>query len=254
MTLRYIYSFRHNLDKMADAFYWPTIDLLLWGLTSTYLTSLNPAGGRRAFLMVLSGILLWLIVWRGQGEITMNALEEFWERNLVNIFASPLRLCEWIASLLLLGFVKAVMSFAFALALAWFLYAVNMFVFGFLLIPFGLLLIMTGWWFGFFIMGLILRFGKKVQALAWTSIFIISPFAAAYYPLSTLPSWAQAIGRMIPVTYVFEGAREVIATGALDPRKLWMGLALNLLYLFLAGWFLQRSFEKLRERGLEKIN
>lgn len=254
MTLRYIYTFRHNIDKMADAFYWPTIDLLLWGLTSTYLTSLNPTSGRTAFFVVLSGILLWLIVWRGQGEITMNALEEFWERNLINLFASPLMFREWIASLVALGFVKAVLSFIFAVTLAWLLYAVNLFAFGLLLIPFGLLLIMTGWWFGFLVMGLILRFGRKVQALAWTSIFVISPFSAAYYPLETLPAWAQIVGKCIPITYVFEGSREVIATGALDPRKLLIALALNILYLFLAGWFLHRSFEKLRERGLEKIN
>lgn len=254
MTLRYIYAFRHNIDKMSDAFYWPTIDLLLWGLTSTYLTSLNPEGGPTAFFVVLSGILLWLIVWRGQGEITMNALEEFWERNLINLFASPLMLREWIASLVALGFVKAIMSFVFAVTLAWALYAVNLFAFGFLLIPFGLLLIMTGWWFGFLVMGLILRFGRKVQALAWTSIFVISPFSAAYYPLETLPAWAQAVGKCIPITYVFEGSREVIATGAIDPRKLLIALALNILYLFLAGWFLHRSFEKLREKGLEKIN
>ena len=254
MTLRYIYAFRHNIDKMADAFYWPSIDLLLWGLTSTYLTSLNPDGGQTAFFVVLSGILLWLIVWRGQGEITMNALEEFWERNLINLFASPLMFREWMASLLALGFVKAVMSFAFAVTLAWVLYAVNLFRFGFLLIPFGLLLIMTGWWFGFLVMGLILRFGRKVQALAWTSIFVISPFSAAYYPLSTLPHWAQVIGKCIPITYVFEGSREVIATGKIDPQKLLISFVLNVVYLTLAGWFLHRSFEKLRERGLEKIN
>lgn len=254
MTLRYIYAFRHNLDKTADAFYWPTIDILLWGLTSTYLTSLNPGTAHQAFLTVLSGILLWLIVWRGQGEITMNALEEFWERNLINLFASPLMFREWIASLLALGLVKAIMSFIFAMTLAWLLYAVNLFTFGFLLVPFGLLLIMTGWWFGFLVMGMILRFGRKVQALAWTSIFVISPFSAAYYPLETLPAWAQAVGKCIPITYVFEGSREVIATGTLDPQKLIIALLLNILYLSLAGWFLHRSFEALRERGLEKIN
>lgn len=253
MTLRYLYAFRHNLDKVADAFYWPTIDLLLWGLTSTYLTSLQPNGGSQAFRIVLSGLVLWLIVWRGQGEITLNALEEFWDRNLINIFASPLRFREWIASLLMLGLVKAAASFLFAIGLAWLLYAVNLFSFGFLLIPFSLALIMTGWWFGFLIAGFILRFGRKLQALAWTLIFILAPFSAVYYPLSTLPDWAQTVGTFIPITYVFEGAREVIAEGTIDPYKIAASFGLNFLYLFLAGIFLHRSFEARRKRGFDKI-
>ena len=254
MTLRYLYAFRHNLDKVADAFYWPTIDILLWGLTSTYLTSLNEDGGSQAFLVVLSGLVLWLVVWRGQGEITLNALEEFWERNLINIFASPLKFHEWIASFLLLGLVKAAVSFLFAIMLAWLLFSVNIFSFGFLLVPFALLLIMTGWWFGFLIAGLILRFGRKMQALAWTLIFAIAPFSAVYYPLSTLPDWAQTVGKSIPITYVFEGGREVIAQGTIDPRKLIISFGLNLLYLFLAGLFLHWNFEARRRKGFEKIS
>ena len=38
-------------------------------------------------MIIISGILLWIIVWRGQYEITVNLLEDLWDKNLINIFA-----------------------------------------------------------------------------------------------------------------------------------------------------------------------
>ena len=186
MILRYLFAFRHNLDKISDAFYWPTIDLLLWGLTSTYLASHAPLLPDLV-LTVVSGIVLWVVLWRGQGEITLNLLEEFWNRNLINIFVAPLKFSEWMISFLLLGLVKALISFFFAVFVAFLLYETGIFIYGWYLMPFILLLMMTGWWFGFLVSGLIFRFGRKLQALAWTLVFVISPLCAVYYPLSTLP-------------------------------------------------------------------
>jgi ABC-2 type transport system permease protein len=44
LLLRYFFYFRHSLDRMTDAFYWPTMDLLLWGLTSVYFRQYLPSG------------------------------------------------------------------------------------------------------------------------------------------------------------------------------------------------------------------
>jgi len=251
MMIRYLFAFRHNLDKVSDAFYWPTIDLLLWGLTSTYLASRAPLVPNLV-LSIVSGIVFWVIVWRGQGEITLNLLEEFWDRNLINLFVSPLKFSEWFLSFIAIGLVKATMSFLFAVLVARLLYQLNLFFYGFLLIPFVLLLIMTGWWFGFLVAGLIFRFGRRVQALAWTLVFVISPFSAVFYPISILPSWAERVAAFVPPSYVFEGIREVIVTGDVDVAKIYWALALNVIYLALAFVFLKRSFHKVLERGLVK--
>ena len=225
IILRFMYLFRHSLDRLSDAFYWPTLDLLLWGVTSTYFRSYLPQTSQ-IVLVILGGILLWIIVWRGQYEITIGILEDLWNRNLVNIFVTPLKFSEWITSLVMLGIIKAIMSFSFGLFVAFILYKINIFTLGFYLIPFALLLIITGWWIGFFIAGLILRYGIKIQQLAWTAPWVISPFSAIYYPVSSLPDWAQAIALFIPTSYVFEGAREVIEKGTLDPNKLYISLLL----------------------------
>ncbi|MEK7533970.1 MAG: ABC transporter permease [Patescibacteria group bacterium] len=252
IILRFMYLFRHSLDRLSDAFYWPTLDLLLWGITSSYFRSYLPQTSQ-IVLVILGGILLWIIVWRGQYEITVGILEDLWNRNLVNIFVSPLKFSEWVVSLVTLGVIKAVMSFSFGLLVAFILYKIEVFAYGLYLIPLSLLLIMTGWWMGFFIAGLILRFGTKIQTLAWTAPWIIAPFSAIYYPVSSLPEWAQTIALLIPTSYVFEGAREVIERGILDPNKLYLSFLLNAIYIVLSLIFLKKSFNKVLKIGLVKV-
>lgn len=252
IILRFMYLFRHSWDRLSDAFYWPTLDLLLWGITSTYFRSYLPQTSQ-IVLIILGGILLWIIVWRGQYEITVGILEDLWNRNLVNIFVSPLKFSEWVVSLVTLGVIKAIISFSFGLLVAFVLYKIKIFSYGLYLIPFSLLLIMTGWWMGFFIAGLILRYGTKIQTLAWTAPWIISPFSAIYYPVSSLPDWAQTVALLTPTSYVFEGAREVIEKGTLDPNKLYISLLLNAIYIVLSLIFLKKSFNKVLEKGLVKV-
>jgi ABC-2 type transport system permease protein len=237
---------------MSDSFYWPTIDLLLWGLTSVYFKN-NLPGGSYILLTILSGILLWIIVWRGQYEITVNMLEDLWNKNLVNIFVSPLKFSEWLISFLIIGVVKSMISFCFALLMAFLLYKVNVFYYGWYFIPFMASLIMTGWAVGFFVAGLILRFGTRVQTFAWTTVMVLSPFSAIYYPVSILPGWAQFIAKFVPTSYIFEGSREVLYQHHLDPMKLVISFTLNIIYLFFAVLFIRKSFNSVLQKGLVKV-
>lgn len=253
VILRYLFYFRHSLDRMSDAFYWPTVDLLLWGLTSTYFRQFSSKSSL-IILTVISGILLWIIVWRGQYEITVNLLEELWNKNLINFFSSPLKFSEWIVSVLIIGIIKAVLSLSFAMLVAYILYQVKIFYLGYYLPVFVFLLLMTGWWVGFIVAGIIFRGGTKVQNLAWTAVMIISPFSAAYYPVSILPLFAQKIAAFVPTSYVFEAGREILFKGTVDYKKLLICFFLNLFYLFLSLIFLKRSFKKvLEKKGLVKV-
>jgi len=251
IILRFMYLFRHSWDRLSDAFYWPTLDLLLWGITSVYFKTYAPETSQ-IILIIVGAILLWIIVWRGQYEITVGILEDLWNKNLVNIFVAPLKFSEWIISLVALGVIKAIISFSFGLFVALILYKTDVFAYGLYLIPFAFLLIMTGWWMGFFIAGIILRFGTRIQTLAWTAPWVISPFSAIYYPLSALPVWAQKIALLIPTSYVFEGSREVINSGNLDLNKLYISFLLNIIYIILSLIFLRKSFNKVLKMGLVK--
>src|SRR5215469_5374382 len=99
IILRYAYLFRHSIDRLTDSFYWPTIDLIIWGLTGAYIQHLQ-SHFASIIVMLVSGLVFWSIIWRAQYEITVNVLEDFWDRNLINIFVSPLKFSEWATSFL----------------------------------------------------------------------------------------------------------------------------------------------------------
>jgi ABC-2 type transport system permease protein len=252
VIIRHIYLYKHSLDRLSDSFYWPAMDLLLWGFTSLYIQKQSQTipGIVVAFL---TGLVFWLVVWRGQYEITVNLLEEMWSHNLVNLFTSPLKISEWVLAVMILGIFKMTLTFVFAGFLAHVLYQVNIFSFGFLLLPFFLSLLATGWFAGFFVGGLIIRFGTRIQTIAWSGVMLLAPFSAIYYPVSVLPSWAQKVASFIPTSYIFEGMREILSTGHFSSEKLITSFILNIFYLTLTILFFRYMFEKSKSIGLSRL-
>lgn len=254
MILRYIYNFKHSYDRITDALYWPALDLTLWGLTSAYFTSISTnTTGTTTTTLVVSGLLFWILVWRAQYEISVNLLQELWDKNMINIFAAPLTLSEWVYTVISVGILKASLSFSFASVLAYFMYGVNIFQYGFYLPIFFVLLIMSGWWAGFLVASLILRYGTRIQTLAWSLIWVVSPFAAIYYPVSFLPNWAQKISLIVPMSYIFESGRDILTKGHTDISNFAISFLLSSFYLILSLIFLKRSFNKVLNKGLVKL-
>lgn len=252
ILLRHLFLFRRSYDKMVDSFYWITLDLLLWGITGMYFQSITP-DFQNVIFMILSGVLLWNIVYRGQIDITMGLLEELWNKNLVNLFVSPLTFREWIASLLTLGFVKAIISFSFGSLITVLLYKFGILIYSVHLLAFIGLLIMSGWWLGFLVSAFILRFGTRVQALAWTFVWLVSPFSAVYYPVEILPGWVQVISRFVPTSYIFEEARNLLYHGEVRYGQLGISLGLNIIFVILTFILLKQSFRAVLQKGLVKV-
>jgi len=250
VVIRHLYNFRRTFDRVVDAFYWPSIDIIIWGLTFSAISKEQGPSSVVYITNILLGVILWYVVWRGQYEITVNFLEELWSDNMVNLFSTPLTLAEWTVALLSLGVLKLFLTVAFTAGLAWFLYAVNIFQLGFLLIPFLASLLVVGWWFGLFVSSLFLRWGTKVQTLAWAGGYLMMPFSAVFYPLSSLPVWMQRIAYFLPTTYVFEGMRRVVETGSMPMDMLVKSAFLNAVYFILMLSFFTSSFRKAKVRGL----
>jgi len=252
IIIRHLYNLKYNLDRLSDSFYWPVIDIILWGLTSQYIQT---TGGKvsNIALVLLSGLVFWQVVWRGQYEITVNFLEEIWSQNLVNIFATPLTVEEWIISVLFLGVIKMFVTVSLSILLIWLLYTINILNFGFLLIPFFISLLITGWWVGLFVSGILVMLGRQIQTLAWAGVYLLAPFSAIYYPVSSLPNWAQLISRFLPTSYIFEGMRKVLTKGAIPYSNLVISYILNFVYILLGYFFFKWCFKKSREKGLARL-
>ena len=172
---------------------------------------------------------------------------------MVNFFATPLKLKEWIAGVVSLGWLKMLVTVGFAAALAWILYVVNIFAVGWMFLPFMVLLLMTGWWVGFLVSGLIISFGTRIQTLAWAGVYALAPFSGIFYPISSLPVWAQRVAQFVPSSYVFEGMRQVLLQGTWSARNLILSLGLNLIYLAISMGLFVWLFKMRKIKGLAQL-
>lgn len=252
MILRYVYNLKHDLNSVTDAFYMPAMQIFIWGLTSNYLKNSNQAGPQ-IVMFLLSGVVFWIVIDQGQQAISVNLLREFWDRNLVNIFSSPLRLREWILAIMIEGTIRMSFSLLFGILLVLALYNTDLFIYGMYIIPFVISLLITGWAIGFFISGLIVRYGHQFQAFAWIGITALAPFSAVYYPISSLPQWMQYISAILPPSYVFTGMRQILQTGTLSYEQLLMSFLMNIIYLVLAIYFFVIMFNKSKKLGLGRL-
>ena len=232
-----------------DLTFMPIIELVLWGFISIYLGSLDIAGINLATIL-LGGIIFWDLLSQAQRAVSLAFLEDVWERNLLNIFVTPLRISEFLTSLMLVGLVRVVLVAIIMGALAFAMYNFNLLMLGLSLIPFVANLLIFGWSLGIFTTAIVMRYGTSAQILSFVFILLVQPFSAVFYPVSALPSAVQFISYLLPPTYVFEGMRAVIAGAGFPVEELVYGFLTNLIYLGLTCWFFSYIFARVKERGL----
>jgi ABC-2 type transport system permease protein len=255
IVIRHLYIWPRSLERLMWNFGWPFLDLIIWGLASSYLQK-NLALSFSIVTFFLGGVIFWNILWRAQNEVAVNFLDEAWNHNLINIFSTPLKSSEFLLGMVIINLLKLVFTVGSLTLGGFIIYKFNFFSsFGFF-IPFLLLnLLLIGWSVGFFVIGLILRFGWSVSEMAWAIAFLIQPFSCVFYPITALPSWGQKIALTFPSSYVFEEMRRILFKGEVVWNNLLISFFLNILYLVLSLLFFRFMFEKAREHGrLVKLN
>lgn len=246
---RHSYLYKRSLPRLMEIFYWPLLDLVVWGFITIYLERFRESlPGFIAFF--LGALILWDILFRSQQGISVSFLEDVWARNLLNLFASPLKPGEYLLALMLVGLAKLVFTATLMAFLAWLFYSFNIFLLGLALIPFVLNLIVMGWAIGIATTALILRFGQEAEVLAWALGFLFMPVSAVFYPISVLPPFLQTLARSIPAAYVFEGMRQVLSAAQFPWEELLRAAALNAVYLALAFAFFRWNFSVVKKKGL----
>ncbi len=248
IILEHFLLLRHYFGQMVDTFYWPLMDIVIWGLMMTYLGRLgDQAEAGVAFFM--GALILWTITWRSQQDITVSFLYDVWSQNLINLFTTPLTATEFILAVIILSFIKALIVIVLMAAVAYFLYAYKIWLLGFALLPFFANLLLFGWWAGILVTGIILYFGRQIQSFAWGFLVLLSPISCIYYPLASLPPFLQKVAWFLPTTHVFEGMRAVLSGSGLPLIHMFWAFGLNIVYLILASRVFHLMFEKARETG-----
>jgi ABC-2 type transport system permease protein len=248
LALRYLYLIRRSWIRIVELAYWPTVQMILWGFITHYLVGhsdlLNQATG-----LLLSGVLLWDILFRSQLGLSVVFFEELHARNLAQLLVSPLQPMELILALMLISLVRTLIGVGIAVLLAIPFYGFNLFTLGPPLIVFFLTLVLMGWAIGLLVASLVLRYGMGAESIAWAAIFAIAPLCGIYYPVAILPAWLQPLSWALPASYVFEGMRAVLLDQTFRLDYLFYGLLLNAGYLGLGIRVFLATVHQARARG-----
>ena len=249
LLMRHIYLNKKSFPRMVDLMLLPIISLFLWGFLSLFLEE-NSAGGLNILTLLLGAVLLWEFVQEGQHSVSIAFLEDVWQKNLLNIFVTPVTVGEYIASEILFGLIRVSIAGVVMAIFAFIFYSFNILTLGFYLIPFAVNLLVFGWILGILSIGIILRYGSAANSFAWILIFLIQPFTAVFYPVSVLPKALQYVAMLLPSTHIFEGMRYVVANGSIPTYNLIASSSLNILYFILVMLFFNRMLARIKEKGL----
>lgn len=249
VVLRQIYLLNGNFPRIMSLFVWCVVDIVLWGFMTHYLNGVGKMGSN--FVpAILGAVLLWDFLIRVMHGLSMAFMEDSWSRNLLNIFASPISVGEYVMGLVLSSVLTSLLALVAMLGLATLCFGLQLFAYGAMFLPFLLILFMTGIALGIFATGMMLRYGPASEWLVWPIPAILSPFVGVFYPLAVLPEWMQGVSKALPPSYVFENIRAIAAGQTPDMTQMVVGLGLSVAYIGLAGLYFRRIYSQAVRTGL----
>lgn len=180
----------------------------------------------------------------------LSFFEDMWSCNLLNLFASPLRIREYLSGLVVSSLATGAAGLSVMLLIAWVMFLYNIFQFGVLLVPFLAIILVFGLALGIFATALVLRFGPPAEWIAWIIPFVLDPFTGIFYPVSALPKVLRPVSAILPPSYVFEGMRGALFSGKFSVISLAAGLSIACVYLFASCLFFLYIYRSVLRRGL----
>lgn len=246
---RYFFLYKKSWPRLIEIAYWPTMQILVWGLVTTYLVGIDMERSSNFFFSMLAGALLWEIFLRTQIANSFLFLEEMWSRNLGHLFISPLRPYEWIFALMSLSLIRMTLGLIPPIIVSILLYKFSLFSLGFPLILFVLNLFLMGWWLGLIVQSLIIRYGLGIEALAWTISASLAPLSCVFYPVQALPEWLHPICHLLPTFYCFEAMRMILIDNTVQWNYLLYAFGLNTLYLIATIVLFMYFFKKAKDNA-----
>jgi ABC-2 type transport system permease protein len=248
LVLRHIHIWRSSIMRIVDSIYWPAVQMVTLGFMTQFLSGQTSYVGQ-AFGILLSGLMLWEVVVRGNLSLSIAFLEEMWSRNLGHLFVSPIRSWEMATGIIIAALLRTLLGLVPVSLLAWAFFGYNIYTLGLPLIAFFAILQMFSWSIGLAMSGMIMRVGQSAESFAWAAVFILMPVSGVYYPVSVLPKWLQVISYGLPPAYVFEGMRAILLEKTVHWHGLGIALALSCVYLVIGFQIFQWFFRLSRRAG-----
>lgn len=245
---RHAYVLWRSPHRWFDIVVWPLFDVLLWGSLGAFVAQENDVS-RAGTPYLLAGIMLFHVLFQSQIAVSTGFMEETWTRNLLNMMTTPLREVEYVAGLAVYGLAKLTAAMGMVCLTALAFYGFGLGEVGWGLVPIVAILLVIGWALAMLVVGLLLRYGQSAEILAWASTFLILSVSGVFNPVESIPGVLQPLARILPTTYVFIAARELLDGKAVPWDDLGLAAVGSLVLVVLSTLFVTRMLATFRRRG-----
>jgi ABC-2 type transport system permease protein len=248
---RHAYVLLRSPHRLFDVTVWPIVDTVLFGSLGVFFARQGgPASAAQAGVAyLLSGIVLWHVVYQAQIAVSTGFMEETWSRNLLSLMVTPLRELELVGGIALFGLAKLVMGVGVVALAAFAFYAFDVTTLGLGLVPVIAVLLLGGWAIALLVVGLMLRFGNGAEALAWGIMFVVMPLGGVFYPVEALPGFIRPLSALLPTTHAFAAGRALIDGGPMPWGELGLAAVGTVVATAAALAFLWLMLRMFRRRG-----
>lgn len=247
MLLQEYYITKRSVETIFDIVVIPVLTIIVFGFLSIYLTG---TGNNNVANEVIMGMLLWQTLFIAQYSVTVPSLWNIWSRNLSNLFVTPLQVREYMTAHALTGSLKALFIMTISAFMCSILFKYNLLSLGIPVLGYIIInLLMFGIALGIILLGLIFRFGTKIQALAWGFLSILQPLSAALYPVNVIPQPIRMVALTLPPTYIFEAARGALNNAENVISNLNIAFGLNIVFLIASALLFKFMFEQSKTIG-----
>ena len=244
-------ALRHWRAQARQPGYWYIL-IALPVLDAIMFASIGVAYGEddRPVEVLVTGIMLFHLVW----QLTLNAalgfLEEIWSSNLLNLMTTPLREHEFLAGLTLISLARTGVGISLVALTGAGLYSVSPASAGLVLIPGAMILLLFGWAVSLGVIALVLRYGESAEVFSWGFIFLLIPLSGVFYPTDALPGVLQPVSKIVPITQVFDAIRIGLDDGGIAWGRLGVALGGTIVTAALAILLLKTMLQSFRSKGL----
>jgi len=244
MVRRSLLSQSRNPDFWFLLLVLPLVDGLLFG-------SIGVAYGigDAPVVLLVTGIMLFHLIWQLTLAGSFGLLDEVWSRNLLNLIATPLTEREMLSSFGVVGLLRTGVSVTVIGAVGVVFFAVSPTSAGVVLVPSAALLLLFGWSVALFVVGLTLQYGDRAEVFSWGTLVLLMPLSGVFYPVESLPPVLQAVARAIPLTHVFDAVRIGIEDGEVAWAQLAIAAVGTAAIAAASTWFVAHQLRRFRRDG-----
>ena len=245
---RHAFVLRRGPHRLFDVTVWPIVDVLLFGSIGAFVST-QPGVGGTAYGYLLTGIVLWHVVYQSQIAMSTGVLEETWSRHILSLMVTPMTELEYAAGVALFGLVKLVLGVGLVALVAAVAFAFNVTTLGWGLVPIIAILLVTGWVISLFVIGCMFRYGSGAEALAWGVLFAVLPMSGVFYPIRALPAVLRPVALLLPTTHAFDAGRALVDGRGMQWDQLGIATISTLIMGIIAVVFLSQMMKMFRRRG-----